>query len=93
LKELAVAADICGRRRPMDRKTVLIVPATVPDARPTRVPAPQAGEPTVISAEPTPVPAPAVVPLIPEQLTAEQIAELREENEALRDELARVRFR
>jgi hypothetical protein len=77
----------------MDRKTVLIVPATVPDARPTRVPAPQLDKPTVIAAEPTPVAAPAVVPLIPEQLTAEQIAELREENEALRDELARVRLR
>jgi hypothetical protein len=76
----------------MDRKTVLIVPATVPDARPTRVPAPQVDAPTVVAAEPTPVPAPAVVPVIPEQLTAAQIAELREENEALRDELARVRF-
>jgi hypothetical protein len=77
----------------MDRKTVLIVPATVPDARPTRVPPPPVHKPTVFAAEPTPVPAPAVVPVIPEQLTAEQIAELREENEALRDELARVRSR
>jgi hypothetical protein len=77
----------------MDRKTVLIVPATVPDARPTRVAAPEPDEPRVVAAEPTPVPAPSVVPVIPEQLTAEHIAELREENEALRGELARVRSR
>jgi hypothetical protein len=77
----------------MERKTVLIVPATVPDARPTRVPVPQVDSPTVVAAEPTPVPAPAVVPVIPEQLTAEQVAELREENEALREALARVRSR
>jgi hypothetical protein len=75
----------------VDHKTVLIVPATVPDARATQVPATQPAKPTLVAAEPRPVPAPSVVPVIPEQLTAEQIAELREENAALRDELARVR--
>jgi hypothetical protein len=75
----------------MDRKTVLIVPQTVPDALVTRLAPAASDEPTVISAEPAPVPAPTAVPVIPEQLSAAQVAVLREENEALREELARVR--
>ena len=77
----------------MRRKTVLIVPATVPDAQVTRV-APAQPEATVISSiEPTPVPLAQPVPVIPEQLTADQVALLREENAALREELDRVRPR
>jgi hypothetical protein len=75
----------------MHRKTVLIVPPTVPDALVTRLSPAASDEPTVISAAPAPVPTPTAVSVIPEQLTAEQIAVLREENEALRQELERVR--
>ena len=77
----------------MRRKTVLIVPATVPDARVTRV-APAPPEATVISrVEPTTVPLAQPVPVLPEQLTVEQVALLRAENDALREELDRVRSR
>jgi hypothetical protein len=75
----------------VDHKTVLIVPATVPTARPTRMPRPQPERPSVAAAQPTPVPTASVVPIVRDQPTPEQMAELREENEALRDELARVR--
>jgi hypothetical protein len=74
-------------------KTMLIVPSTVPDAMVTRLPAREPDQPHVVSAEPAPVPVPIAVPVIPEQLTAEQIAVLRQENDALREELARVRQR
>jgi hypothetical protein len=77
----------------MRRKTVLIVPQTVPDALVTRLAPAASDEPIVISAEPAPVSPAHAVPVIPEQLTAEQIAVLREENDALREELARVRQR
>jgi len=73
------------------RKTVLIVPATVPDARVTRVPAAELS-PTVISpVAPATVPAAHAVPVIPEQATAEQLEALCRENAALRQELDRSR--
>ena len=75
----------------MERKTVLIVPATVPDAAVTRLPRRDPEGPTVISAEPAPVPAATARPVVPEQLTAEQVRELRAENHALREEIERVR--
>jgi hypothetical protein len=77
----------------MSRKTVMIVPQTVPDALVTRLAPAASDEPLVISAAPAAVPTPIAVPVVPEQLTAEQVALLREENEALRQELARVRQR
>jgi hypothetical protein len=77
----------------MNPKTVLIVPSTVPDAMITRLPAREPEQPHVISAEPAAVPTPTPIPLVPERLTAEQVAVLRQENEALREELARVHQR
>jgi hypothetical protein len=77
----------------VDPKRVFIVPSTVPDAVVTRLKPAEPEGPIVISAEPAPVPAPLAMPVIPEQLTADQVAVLREENEALRQELSRVRQR
>jgi hypothetical protein len=75
----------------MSRETVMVLPRTVPDALVTRL-APAADHRlTVISAEPAPVPTPVAVPVVAEQPTTEQIAVLRQENEALRRQLALLR--
>ena len=75
----------------MRRKTVLVVPATVPDAQVTRFLA-ATPAPTVISTvAPAPVPTANPVPVIPDQPTAEQVAALRRENADLRDALERTR--
>lgn len=77
----------------MRRKTVLVVPATVPDAQVTRFPSAEPA-PTVISpVTPAGVPTADPVPVIPDQPTGEQVAALRRENADLRDELERTRRR
>jgi hypothetical protein len=70
---------------------VLVVPATVPDANVTRVRRSADERRILVSADPYPVPPAHPVRVIPDQLTAEQVAELRAENQALREELERVR--
>jgi hypothetical protein len=75
----------------MDGKTVMIVPATVPDAKVVRMHRAEPVGPVVSSAHPEPVPAAQPIPVFPEQLTTEQVDQLREENSALRDELSRLR--
>jgi hypothetical protein len=44
-----------------------------------------------VSADPYPVPPAQPIRVIPDQLTPEQIEELRAENQALREELERIR--
>lgn len=74
----------------MGQQTVLIVPATVPDALVTRVSRRQEDRPTVVSADPVPVPVARPIRLFPQRFTAELVAQLWGENRALRQELARV---
>ena len=52
----------------MARKTVLVVPATVPDAQVTRVQRAEPEGPGVVSAEPLPIAAAQPIPVIPDQL-------------------------
>jgi len=68
-------------------------PAVVPEALFTRLPDDEPARPTVTSIVPAPVPAAHPVRIVPEQLTAEQVDQLRAENAALRAELDRVRSR
>ncbi len=75
----------------MRHTTVLIIPATVPDAQVTRLRLTEAERPHVISAAPSAVPVARATPLLPERVTVEQVERLRAENNALRDELRRVR--
>jgi hypothetical protein len=75
----------------MGGKTLLVVPATVPDADVRRMPRVEPDGPIVISAEPAPVPVARAIRIVPDQLTVEQVDQLRRENVALRKELARVR--
>ena len=75
----------------MGGKTLLVVPATVPDADVRRMPRAEVDRPVVISAEPAAVPVARAVRIVPDQLTVEQVDQLRRENVALRQELARVR--
>lgn len=77
----------------MDHKTVLIVPATVPDAQVTRLQRSEPEGPIRLRAEPARVPVAEPMPLISGQLSVELLAQLREENDSLRDELDRVRSR
>jgi hypothetical protein len=71
--------------------TMLVVPATVPDAQVRRLPRAELEAPILISAAPAPVPVARVVPIVPAMLTVEQVEQLRRENSQLRAELARVR--
>ena len=75
----------------MGSTTMVIVPATVPDARVLRMQRADLEAPTLASAAPARVPAPLPVQVVSDQVTAEQVAELRRDNEALRHELARLR--
>jgi hypothetical protein len=75
----------------MGGQTVLIVPATVPSAIVRRRLRQQPEAPVVHSADPSPVAPAHAVPLVPEQLTPEQVARLRAENAELRRQLERAR--
>jgi len=75
----------------MGYRTALIVPATVPDALVTRLPHRELPRSHVLCLAPAPVPVAVAVPVVPEQLSAQQVDVLRAENAALRVELARVR--
>jgi hypothetical protein len=75
----------------MRRNTVLIVPATVPRAVVNRILGREPAAPVVHTADPYPVPPARAVRVVPEQLTAEQVAQLRAENDSLRRELERAR--
>jgi hypothetical protein len=72
-------------------KSVIIVPARVAGPTVQRVVRAAPETPVVVSAQPTVVPLAHVVPVIPAQITAEQVDHLRRENEMLREELSRVR--
>jgi hypothetical protein len=75
----------------MGGRTVMIVPGTVPGASVLRMPREAPEEPTVISAEPGVVPPARAVPVAPDEITPEQVARLRQENQTLRAELDRAR--
>ena len=75
----------------MGGNTVLIVPATVPSAVVQYVRHHEVSAPVPLCADPYPVPSATAVRIVPDMLTPEQVAQLREENELLRRELARVR--
>jgi hypothetical protein len=75
----------------MHGQTVMIVPATVPGARVLRTHRADPETPIVISAEPSIVPRARTTPIVPDQITPEQVAQLRRENHSLRQELERVR--
>jgi hypothetical protein len=77
----------------MGGKTLLVVPATVPDANVRRMPRVEPDAPHVVCADPYPVPVARATRVVPELLTVEQVEQLRRENVALREELARVRSR
>ena len=72
----------------MRRTTVLIVPATVPRAVVNRLLGREPEPPVVHTADPYPVPPAHAVRVIPEQLTQEQVDQLRAENAELRARLA-----
>jgi hypothetical protein len=71
--------------------TTLIVPATVPDAHVLRTQRTDPAAPILASAAPARVAAPLPVPVVSDHITAEHVAELRRDLEALRRELARLR--
>jgi hypothetical protein len=75
----------------MGGQTVIIVTATVPSDIVQRLRRRELERPPVLTAEPYPVPPARPVPVLPEQLTVEQVAQLRAENAMLRDELTRAR--
>jgi hypothetical protein len=75
----------------MGGQTVIVVPSTVPSAIVQRLRRRELERPAVLTADPYPVPPARPVRVVSEQLTAEQVAQLRAENAQLRDELARVR--
>jgi hypothetical protein len=77
----------------VSRRTVLIVPPTVPRAKVSRVVRPAPPAAPVATAEAQPVARPSVRPLAPQQLTDEEISRLMAENQLLRDEVARARQR
>lgn len=75
----------------MRQNTVLVVPATVPDAQVRRIPGIALDRPLVVSAEPAAVPVARAIRIVPDRPTVEQVEQLRRENAALRMQLTRVR--
>ncbi|MBK5308306.1 MAG: hypothetical protein JJD92_16605 [Frankiaceae bacterium] len=75
----------------MGGNSVLIVPATVPSAIVRRLLHRAPESPVVHTVDPYPVPPARAIRVVPDLLTPEQVAQLREENDLLRRELARVR--
>lgn len=77
----------------MTRRTLVIVPPTVPRATVAQVPRPATPVAPVATADTRPVATPTVRPLAPQQLTDDEIARLMEENHLLRDTLAQLQQR
>ena len=75
----------------MGGQTVLIVPATVPSAIVRRLLHREPEAAVVHTADPYPVAPARAVRVVRDEITPEQIAQLRFENELLRSELERVR--
>ena len=72
----------------MGGQTVIVVPATVPSAIVRRLRRRELAAPAVHLVEPYPVPPARAVRVVPDQITPEQVAQLRAENAALRAQLS-----
>jgi hypothetical protein len=77
----------------MSRHATLIVPATVPGATVTPVPTAAPAPPVLSTIAPSVVPLAQAVPVVPGQLTAEQVDLLGDDSDGQREELDAIHRR